>query len=453
MIHPSNSSGPASAPTASMTLHDLSGSDTIPPSLLLRSEADLSEFMVGVRPILEAVRIEGDTALKRFAREFDNVEVDNLSIRVTSAEIEEAFRSVSKEIHESLAFAIANLRRYHEAQKPAGHCVTEIRPGVWAGDRFLPIDSVACYVPRGKGVFPSVALMTTIPAVVAGVIRPVILTPAGPDGAVDPATLVAARLIGIKEIYKCGGAHAVAAVAYGTESVPKCDKIVGPGSRWLVAAKRTLSHLIDTGMPAGPTEAIILADDTADGSLAALDLIIESEHGPDSAALLVTDSRRVCDEAREAVEGYWRGMGPVRQAMSRTVLTGPRGGVVLTKSRDASIDFVNAYAPEHVEILTAEPMATLGRIRNAGEALLGRYTPLSIGNFTLGVNGVLPTGGAARTYSPLSVADYMKRMSVGYVTEAAYPLLASHAHRLAQYEGFDGHAQAVSDLRIPLLHR
>jgi histidinol dehydrogenase len=296
-------------------------------------------------------------------------------------------------------------------------------------------------------------MMTTIPAKVAGVPRIVVITPPGPDGRVDTGTLVAARLVGIEEIYKCGGAAGVAAVAYGTATVPRCLKIVGPGSPWVVAAKRLLSTVIDPGTPAGPSECIILADGSVKGALAALDLIVESEHGPDSSAYLVTDSREVAEAARAALPGYWAEMEPGRARFSEAVLCGAHGGIVLTRDFDMAVDFVNAYAPEHLEILAAEPMVVLGRIRNAGEILLGERTPVTLGNFVLGPNAVLPTGGAAKTASPLSVFDFMKRTSVGYVTQAAYGELATHAYALARYESFDGHARAVGEPRRRLLGR
>jgi len=428
-------------------LHDLRESNGIPAELLLRTEADLSVFSARVAPILEAVRQEGDAALRRFAREFDGVRPELGSIRVAPEEFAAARQRVSAEVVRALEHAIDNIRRFHEAQRPEDLWLKEVEPGIWAGDRHVPIDSVACYVPRGKGSFPSVVNMTTLPGLVAGVPRLIIVTPPGPDGSVDAGTLVAAQLVGVEEIYKCGGAQAVAAVAYGTASVPRCLKIVGPGSPWVVAAKRLLADRIDPGVPAGPSEAIILADESTNPELAALDLIIESEHGADSSAFLVTDSPRVAAGAALAVRAHWREMQPQRAEFSRAVLTGAHGGIVLTRDFDAAIEFANAYAPEHLEILAADPMAVLGRIRNAGEVLLGPYTPITLGNFVLGPNAVLPTGGRARTASPLSVFDFMKRISVAQVTRAAYPGVAVPAEALARYEGFDGHARAVSVLR------
>lgn len=434
-------------------IHDLTGVSDFSESYFLRSEADLSAFEDKVKPIIAAVVEEGDAALKRFAKAFDGVTVEDFSIRATEEEFDWAFTQVSEQLVEDLRFAIANIRVFHEAQKPEEMWWKEVRPGVWAGDRHVPIASVACYVPRGKGSFPSVVNMTTIPAVVAGVDRVVIITPPGPDGRVDAATLVAARLIGVSEVYKCGGAQGVAAVAHGTQSVPRCEKIVGPGSPWVVAAKRQLAGRIDPGVPAGPSEVLILADEHANPELAAMDLIIESEHGPDSSAWLVTNSRDVAERALASLEGHWAQMSEQRASFSRTVLTGPHGGIALVKDFDAAVEFTNRYAAEHLQLHVREPYAVLGRIRNAGEILLGEYTPTTLGNYVLGPNAVLPTGGAAKTAGPLSVDDYMKRISVGHVTAAGYEELAQVAHRLATYEGFSGHARAVSPARKALLER
>jgi histidinol dehydrogenase len=327
----------------------------------------------------------------------------------------------------------------------------EIRPGAFAGDRWHPIPSVALYVPRGKGAFPSVTMMTTVPAVVAGVPEISIFTPPTPEGAADAATLVAAKLAGVETVYKCGGAQAVAAAAYGTETVRKAVKILGPGSPFVVAAKRLLSDVIDTGTPAGPSESIVLADETVDGRLAALDLLIESEHGPDSSAYLVTHNSRVAEEAWAALPMHWAKMDEGRATFSKAVLTGPCGGIVLTSSLEDSYRFVNDYAPEHLEILSREPFAHLGHITNAAEVLMGPHTPITLGNFVLGPNCVLPTSGWARSFGPLSVTDFLKRSSVGYVTAGAYPELARNAKILADYEGFSAHANAVSSMRDAFL--
>ncbi|MFW5680963.1 MAG: histidinol dehydrogenase, partial [Pseudomonadota bacterium] len=427
--------------TDTVSFHDLSQLDEAARARLMRrTEADLEPYLETVRPIVERVRSEGDAALVHYARELDKAELRADQLRASPEDFARARAELEPEVADAIAYAVENIRRAHEAQLPKSFWLEEVRPGVFAGERTVAIPSVACYVPRGKGAFPSVTMMTTVPAVVAGVKRAIIVTPPGPDGAFDAATLVAAETVGVTEVYRVGGAQAVAAVAFGTATVPKVAKIVGPGSPWVVAAKRLLADRIDTGLPAGPSESIVLADETADGRIAALDLIIESEHGPDSSAYLVTNSREVAEAARAALPGYWARLGAQRAAFSKTVLCGPRGGIVLAPDFDAALAFVNDYAPEHLEILADEPMAHLGRIENAAEVLLGRHTPITLGNFVIGVNCVLPTSGAARTWSALSVHDFQKRISVGHVTAQAYPAIAEQAHRLATYEGFDGHA-------------
>lgn len=431
-----------------VSFHDLSALDA--PSraaLLRRSETDLSGFMETVKPIIEAVRVEGDAALVRYARDLDKAELDESRLKATEAEFDAAFDLVEEDVIAAIRFGIDNIRRFHEVQKPEPMWLKEMRPGAYAGDRFTPIRSVALYVPRGKGAFPSVTMMTAVPAVVAGVPEIAIVTPPAPDGSVDAATLVAARLAGVSNVYKVGGAQAVAAVAYGTQTIKPALKIVGPGSPFVVAAKRLLSGVIDPGLPAGPSEAVIFADDTVNGGLAALDLLVEAEHGPDSSAYLVTHSRRVADEALAALPDHWGRMTEQRVAFSKAVLTGRCGGIVLTSSLEESYRFINDYAPEHLEILSADPFAHLGHITEAAEILMGPHTPVSIGNFGLGPNAVLPTSRWARTYGPLSVADFVKRSSIGYVTASAYPEFARHARTLARYEGFSSHEHAVSDVR------
>lgn len=419
--------------------------------LLRRTEADLSGYEAKVRTIIEAVRSEGDAALSRFARELDKASVAPGEIAATSADFDAAEQALDPQVREAMEFAAYSIRKFHEDQKPEEMWLHEVRPGVFAGDRATPIPSAACYVPRGKGAFPSVALMTSIPAKVAGVPELCIVTPPGPDGKVDAATLVAARMAGVDKVFKAGGAQAIAAVAYGTETVPKCSKVIGPGSPWVAAAKRLVAPVIDTGTPAGPSELIVLADDTTDGRLAGLDLLIESEHGPDSSAYLVTWSRRIAEEARAAIPDYWKTMGAQRVEFSSSVLSGPIGGIVLARNEEEAIAFINDYAPEHLQVLSKEPFRYLGRLKHAGEILLGEHTPTTLGNFVIGPNHVLPTSGWARTASAVSVFDFMKRTSIAYVTSAGYPELARHARVLATYEGFEAHANAVGEARERIL--
>lgn len=418
-----------------------------------RTETDLSAFALKVRPIIEAVRQEGDAALARFAREFDKAPVQANEIAATPADFAAAEKALDPKVREAMEFAAESIRKFHQDQMPEQMWLHEIRPGVFAGDRSLPISSAACYVPRGKGAFPSVVLMTAIPAKVAGVENVIIITPPGPDGKIDDATLVAARMAGVQHVYKAGGAQGIAAVAHGTETVPKVAKVVGPGSPWVAAAKREVSHLLDTGSPAGPSEVIIFADDTVDGALAALDLLVEAEHGPDSSAYLVTWSARVAKEAIAAIPGYWKQMPEQRVAYSSAVLGGPIGGVVLARDEEDAIAFCNEYAAEHLEVLSKEPFGYLGRLKNAGEILLGEHSPTSLGNYVVGPSHVLPTSGWARTASAISVFDFLKRNSIAYVSAKGYPDLAKHAHTLATYEGFAAHANAVSGLRDKFLKK
>ena len=432
-----------------VSLHELVSIDSEGyEALLRRSESDLSFFTDKVKPIIEAVRTEGDAALVRYGRDFDGAEpLTEATLKASEAEFDAAFDCVENDVVAAIRHGIENIRIFHEEQKPEPMWFKEIKPGAFAGDRYTPIQSVALYVPRGKGSFPSVTMMTAVPGVVAEVPSLAIFTPPAPDGGVDAATLVAARTAGVETVYKCGGAQAVAAAAYGTETVKRALKIVGPGSPWVVAAKQQLAHLIDPGLPAGPSEAIIFADDTINGGLAALDLLIEAEHGPDSSAYLVTHSKRVAEEALAALSEHWKQMGGQRVEFSQAVLCGENGGIVLTPSLDASYKFINDYAPEHLELLSKEPFEHLGHITEASEILMGPYTPVSVGNFALGPNAVLPTSKGAATFGPLSVHDFVKCSSIGYVTAPAYPTMAKHAKVLAEYEGFDAHANAVSAMR------
>ncbi len=437
-----------------VNLHDLSKlSQSQRSALLTRTETDLAPFIAKVTPIVEAVRIEGDEALARFTRDFDHASVQASDIAASEADFESAEKSLNSNVWESLAFAADSIHRFHKAQMPEREWKMDVRPGVTAGDRTTAIPSVACYVPRGKGSFPSSVLMTSIPAIVAGVKDVIIITPPGPDGKFDDATLVAARMAGVTRVYKAGGAQGIAAAAYGTETVPAVKKIVGPGSPWVAAAKRLVAHRVDVGTPAASSESIVMADATADGRLAALDVLIESEHGPDSSGFIVTWSKRVADDAAAAILDFYQNMSPQRVEFASTVLSGPIGGIVLARDEAEAIAFINDYAPEHLQILSTDPHQYVDRIEHAGEILLGIHTPSTLGNFVIGANHVLPTGGWAKTASALSVHDFLKRTSIVHVTAEGYRTLAPHAKNIAQYESFDAHANAVSEMRDRILRK
>ncbi|MCL6445338.1 MAG: histidinol dehydrogenase [Alicyclobacillus sp.] len=413
--------------------------------ILARAGTDIAEQLAVVKPIIDAVRDRGDAALVEFTEKFDSVHLEQSRIKVTEDEFSAAEAQLSEEVKEVLQYAAGNIRKFHEAQKPEPMWLMEVDKGIMAGEKTTPIPDVALYVPRGKGSFPSVLLMLGTPAVVAGVPRIIVLTPPNEQGNVDPAILYCAKLLGITDIYKTGGAQAIAAVAYGTETVPKCAKVIGPGNAYVTAAKRLLMGVIDPGVPAGPSESIILADEFADPYKVALDLLIEAEHGPDSAALVVTHSEQL---AREVELELYRLVETIqsstRKSFVQTVLS-RYGGLIITDSLRDSIDFVNQYAPEHMEVMVRDPFSILPELHNAGEILLGDSTPITLCNFLLGPNAILPTGRHARTVSAVSIHDFMKRSSIGYVTPAGLDKVKNMAALFADIEGFETHAKALRE--------
>lgn len=420
-------------------------------ALLARTETDLSSYIEKVRPIIAAVQAEGDAALARFAQQFDKAPVEANAIAATEADFARASKSLDPKMREAMQFAADSITHFHQVQMPEKQWMTEMRPGVFAGDRTTAIPSVACYVPRGKGAFPSSVLMTAIPATVAGVKDICIITPPGPDGSIDDATLVAAKLAGVSKVYKAGGAQGIAAVTFGTETISSVKKIVGPGSPWVGAAKRLVADRVDVGAPAGSSESIVMADSTTSGKLAALDLLIETEHGPDSSGYLVTWDETIARDSMAALEGFYTHMSALRVDYASTVLSGPFGGIILAANEADAIAFINDYAPEHLQILSKHPERYLDKIIHAGEILLGEHAPSTLANFVVGPSHVLPTGGWAQTGSALSVHDFLKRTSIVNITKQGYDTLAPHAKTFADYEGFDAHGNAVGELRKPLL--
>ncbi|MCY0876567.1 MAG: histidinol dehydrogenase [Firmicutes bacterium] len=420
-------------------------SDAVRRKVLMRATQDISEQMETAAMICADVRIRGDAAVVEYTERFDGVKLSAHALRVAPEAFARAKSLLPSSVQEAIAYAAGNIRRFHSAQKPPEMWMMEVDQGITAGEKVTAIPDVALYVPRGKGSFPSVLLMLGTPAVVAGVQRIVVLTPPNEEGGVDPAILYAADLLGLTEVYCVGGAQAVAAVAYGTESIPKCAKIIGPGNPYVTAAKRYVAGVIDPGVPAGPSEAIILADAQADPRKVAQDLLIEAEHGPDSAALLVTHSEALADAVEGYVQDFVKSLSSdVRRAYIETVMQ-RYGGIVLTESLAQSVDFVNAYAPEHMEVLVEQPFALLPSLHHAGELLLGEWTPITLCNFMLGTNAILPTGGAARTVSAVSLQDFQKRTSIGYATKEGFLRVQEKAAVFAEWEGFEAHAKAVRD--------
>ncbi|MBZ4646535.1 MAG: histidinol dehydrogenase [Petroclostridium sp.] len=412
--------------------------------ILRRAEIDITEHMKLALEVSERIRKEGDSAVLEYTEKFDRVKLTRDTIKVKPEEIEQGYQRLDGKIRETIAYAAKNIRDFHEKQLPEEMWFTNVDKGLMVGEKVTPIVDVCLYVPRGKGSFPSVLLMLGIPAVVAKVPRIVVVTPPNEEGNVDDTILAAAKIIGISEIYKVGGIQAVASVAFGTETIPKCHKIIGPGNAYATAAKRVLSSYIDTGLPAGPSESIILADEHADPEKVALDWMIEAEHGPDSAALLVTHSEALVERVIPIVERQLEKISPKRKEFITTNFS-TYGGVIITESLKESIDFVNEYAPEHMEIMTQNPFDVLPEIKNAGEILLGEYTPITLCNFLLGPNAILPTGGFAKTYSSVSVFDFLKRSSIGYASKEGFERVRDMAYTFATAEGFDTHALAVKE--------
>lgn len=412
--------------------------------IMKRAELDITEQMKIAKEVSDDIRDRGDEAVLEYTAKFDKVQLTAQTMKVTPEEIEIGYNRLDAETREAIEYAYKNIYDFHEKQLPEEMWFTMVDDGLMVGEKTTPIVDVCLYVPHGKGSFPSVLCMLGIPAVVAKVPKIVVVTPPNEKGEVDDAILCAAKIIGITEIYKVGGIQAVAAVAYGTETIPKCHKIIGPGNSYATAAKRVLANNIDAGLPAGPSEIIVLADEKADPEKVALDWMIEAEHGPDSAALLVTHSKELVDKVIPIVNRQLEKISPKRKEFIETNLT-TYGGVILTSSLEESIDFVNDYAPEHMEVMTEKPFDTLPLIKNAGEILLGDYTPVTLCNFVLGPNAILPTGGFAKTYSSVSVMDFLKRSSVGYASKEGFEKVRNYAYKFATVEGFDTHGLAVKE--------
>ena len=421
---------------------DLSDKDR---SLLFsRSELNISEVSGSVQTIIDDVAKRGDQALRELTLKFDGADLSGMPLAATESEYADAEKKLDEPLKEAISWSIENVKKFHEEQKPGEMNFSEIRPGIFAGEKASPIESAGLYVPRGRGSFPSMLYMLAVPAFIAGVERIAVVTPPNSDGSIDPACLYAARLCGVDEVYRVGGAQAIAALSLGTESIRPVVKLSGPGSMYVAAAKRLLSSRVDAGLPAGPSESIVLADGTADPEKAAIDLLIEAEHGSDSSALLITDSGELAEKAAAVIRDKTTALPEPRRTFVSDVLSG-YGGIIVVDSMEEGADIINEFAPEHLQLQTAAPFDTLSLIKNAGEILLGDTTPFSIANYSTGANAVLPTGGGAKTYSAVSVRDFIKYSSVVYATDAGLKTAAPYVKTLADYEGFITHGNALKD--------
>ncbi len=420
-------------------------------SFMQRAETNIEEVAGTVATMIADIREDGDSAVLKYAQQFDHGGPTFDSLKVTPEEIAGAKDKIAPEVVDAIELACENVETFHRKQLPKEMWFHEVQPGVFAGEKHTPIASVCLYVPGGKGSFPSVTVMLGIPATVAEVPRIAIVTPPNENGEVDPCTLYVAQKRGITEIYKMGGAHAVAALGVGTESIPKVDKIIGPGSIYASAAKRLLYGTVDVGLPAGPSESIILCDETTNPEIAALDLLIEAEHGPDSAAILVTHVEEVAQRAAEHIPKFVEKLPAWRREFVEKVLSN-YGGILITPDLQASFDFVNDYAPEHMELQVEDAFRHIGKIKNAGEVLLGKHTPISIANYCLGVNAILPTGAFAKSFSSVTIDDFIKKTSLAYLNEEGYHRLKDATRALADHEGFPSHALAITE-REAILNR
>lgn len=410
--------------------------------ILKRSAQDIDAFLPQAQAIIDRVKSEGDKALISLTQEFDGADLAPVGIQVTQEEIQAAEKSLDPKVKDAIDISYKNILTFHERQMPEEMWFTEIAPGLMGGEKITPIESVVLYVPRGTAAYPSVMLMLGVPAKVAGVKRIAVATPPMQNGKVDDATLYAAKIVGIDEIYRIGGVQAVAAFALGTESVKPVLKIIGPSNIYASAAKKLLYGVMDVGTPAGPSESIVLADEFADPEIVATDLLIEAEHGPFSAALLVTNSEKLASAVSDIIPSKVNAL-PEKQKDYITKVFSNYGGIILTDSMDEAVDVTNDYAPEHLEVLTKDPFALLGKLTNAGEIMLGQYAPISLCNYSLGVNAILPTGGWAKTASVVTVEDFLKRTSISYATKEGYESLRHHVAVFADFEGFPSHANAV----------
>ena len=397
-----------------------------------------SKYAPSVLEIIENVRKYKDSAVFSYARKFDRVELTRESVKVSEEEIEEAFKKLPDSVVEALKTAVERVRKFHEHQKENSYFVTE--PGIILGQKVTPLESVAIYVPGGKAAYPSSVVMNAVPAKVAGVERIVMITPAVGSLELNPYTLVAARLSGVSEIYRVGGAHGVAAVAFGTESIPKVDKIVGPGNIYVALAKKFLFGTVDIDMVAGPSEILVIADESANPDWVATDLLSQAEHDELAGAFLVTHSREVAERSVKALEEKLERLQ--RKEIAKKAIEN-FGTVFLTRDVYHSCQVANEIAPEHLEVATKEPFALLDNIKHAGAIFLGHYTCESLGDYVLGPNHVLPTGGSARFFSPLGVYDFIKRSSVIYVSQEGFKRVNGAARELAQCEGLEAHRLAV----------
>ena len=407
--------------------------------MLKRDPNNYESYTETVQSIVDQVKAKGDEALFAFTKEFDKAEVSAETIRVGEEEIEEAYRQVKPELLEVMKRSLENIRSYHEKQKR--NSWFDARPdGTILGQKVTPLASAGVYVPGGKAAYPSSVLMNIIPAQVAGVERIVMVTPPGKDGRVNPVTLTAAHLAGATEVYRVGGAQAVAALAFGTQSIPRVDKIVGPGNIFVALAKKAVYGHVSIDSIAGPSEILVIADGGANPRYVAADLLSQAEHDELASAILVTDSRELAQAVSAEVDGFLKVLSR-REIIEKSVEN--YGYILVVDSMEQAVEAANAIAPEHLEIVTANPFALMTKIRNAGAIFLGEYSSEPLGDYYAGPNHILPTNGTARFFSPLSVDDFVKKSSIIYYSREALAAAHGDIEAFAEAEGLTAHANSI----------
>ncbi len=405
--------------------------------ILTRTQMDSKEVLQRVDDILEEVRLRGDEAVLKFTQMYDGHGLS--SLQVTKEEIKRAKRNIDDGLKKAIENAIVNITKFHEKQIKKGYTIQE-NPEIILGQLISPIERVGIYIPGGTASYPSTVMMNVIPANLAGVEEIVIVTPADKEGNIRDSVLVAANLLGVSEIYKIGGAQAVGALCYGTETISKVDKIVGPGNIYVAMAKRKVSGIVGIDMIAGPSEVVVLADKNANARFIAADLIAQAEHDERAASIVVTDSENLADRIQEEISLQLKTLD--RSKIAESSLTN-YGAIIITGNMEESFDIANRLAPEHLEILTDNPFEDYKRIRNAGAIFLGEYTPEPVGDYYAGPNHTLPTSRTARFSSALGVDDFCKKTSLLYYSKEALKGAAGDIITLATDEALTGHANSI----------
>ena len=409
-------------------------------NLLKRSPNNYGKFEAAVDDILKKVRAEGDSAVFAYTKEFDKVEIAADTVRVTEDEIREAYDAVDPSLVEVIRKALVNIRSYHEKQKQ-NSWFSSTEDGTMLGQKVTPLKRVGVYVPGGKAVYPSSVLMNIVPAKVAGVDQIIMTTPPGKDGKVCPTTLVAAKEAGADEVYKVGGAQAVGALAYGTESIPKVDKIVGPGNIFVALAKKAVYGYVSIDSIAGPSEILVLADETANPRYVAADLLSQAEHDELASAILITTSRELAEKVSSEVEEFVKVLS--RKEIIQKSLDN-FGYILIAEDMDEAVEAANEIASEHMEIVTRNPFEIMMKVRNAGAIFIGEYSSEPLGDYFAGPNHVLPTNGTAKFFSPLSVDDFIKKSSIVYYSREALGKIHKDIEQFAKAEQLTAHANSVA---------